>query len=695
MAGEHRYSSSLFIQSGSIAQFKNGITASSLNIEGTVTATQYLLSNGTVAGTADVFFAGNPVGISASAPFSQDNFISLNNSNQDPTDSTKVATETIFIQATGSSTFKPNFFNFVKLGDDETTSAIDGSTLLSTTVQQGGLNSSSYNPSSSVERKIGVHRYLVFAAETGSGGQTHQVFHTVTIDAFANIPPEIVSPLITHVSLSMEHNLDSGSLILHFTNSFDQNQIDDGEGVDFLNSFGVARITDDPTIGPQFNDPTDKFKLILNHDDIEEIIGNDAAFEITANNIPPGLSSSAGAPKLHFTASVVDYNSVTSTLFNTIAFSKTQNQDFKITLQDTQADLPEGSNPGVTTKIISMAIVPPPTASIENIKVRFEGSDNEGGFSNISSDIHSHVLLYDRGSTLTSKSISELDDRYTSSLVRIRVTSDITPPIGYEKTESNYDTRVQIHQNTVSNNIGSSTPNFNVFKFKSTEQTASFTGSSVTDFNSIGENENITTESNGYTSFEITPTFNGDETEDTLFYGTVNDDVIFLNTTSEVQHGRHDHFNVLNKISAIQLDIQKCPNILIKNSKVEIQKGSKYWEQDEGRSSIVTNLLYGLKTTLQSYQTESQILDPLGVNAINHPQIDLAQGFEGGNYITESIIRLRVLADIVEPFGPDHTPITAKLSNDTNTIQHSFNFTINDDADVISSDFGYTTNHGY
>ena len=85
MAGIHKYSSSLFIQSGSIAKFKSGITASSLNIEGSVTANKYLLSDGTevIGGEQKVFFAGAPgdatLGISRSAanggPESKDTFI--------------------------------------------------------------------------------------------------------------------------------------------------------------------------------------------------------------------------------------------------------------------------------------------------------------------------------------------------------------------------------------------------------------------------------------------------------------------------------------------------------------------------------------------------------------------------------------------------------------------------------------------
>ena len=120
MAGEHRYSSSLFIQSGSIAEFKSGITASSLNIEGSVTADKYLLSTGEeiTGGIKSVFFAGlagnSTSGVSRSAdnggPESKDIFVALDNTTQDPDFPDRINTEVLFIEATGSSTFKPNFF---------------------------------------------------------------------------------------------------------------------------------------------------------------------------------------------------------------------------------------------------------------------------------------------------------------------------------------------------------------------------------------------------------------------------------------------------------------------------------------------------------------------------------------------------------------------------------------------------------
>ena len=62
MAGIHKYSSSLFIQSGAVAQFKNGISSSGLNVDGAVYAAGYfnLAGEQITSGDASVFFAGNP-----------------------------------------------------------------------------------------------------------------------------------------------------------------------------------------------------------------------------------------------------------------------------------------------------------------------------------------------------------------------------------------------------------------------------------------------------------------------------------------------------------------------------------------------------------------------------------------------------------------------------------------------------------
>ena len=93
MAGKQIYTSSLFVQSGSVAKFESGITSSEAIIAGTVYANQYLDLNGnpvSSGGTQAVFFAGSGSGVSASNPFSQDHFFTIegDNSVSNPLDST-------------------------------------------------------------------------------------------------------------------------------------------------------------------------------------------------------------------------------------------------------------------------------------------------------------------------------------------------------------------------------------------------------------------------------------------------------------------------------------------------------------------------------------------------------------------------------------------------------------------------------
>ena len=135
MVTVHKYTSSAFIQSGSIAEFKTGIRVSGLNarIDGNVFADGYFDLNGNeiTGGTTAKFFAGTEAGVSNDPPFSQDTFIQVLAANS----VADVLNEGILeIKTTGSSDFKPNFFNFLKVGDEN-------NNLI--TVQQGGLDKSS------------------------------------------------------------------------------------------------------------------------------------------------------------------------------------------------------------------------------------------------------------------------------------------------------------------------------------------------------------------------------------------------------------------------------------------------------------------------------------------------------------------------------------------------------------------------
>ena len=89
MAGIHKYTSSLFVQQGSTAQFKNGIEVTgSLVVDGTITAESYLDINGNPitgegGGVASKFFVSGKSGkISRSLndisnPLSEDQFFEI------------------------------------------------------------------------------------------------------------------------------------------------------------------------------------------------------------------------------------------------------------------------------------------------------------------------------------------------------------------------------------------------------------------------------------------------------------------------------------------------------------------------------------------------------------------------------------------------------------------------------------------
>ena len=73
MAGIQQYTSSLFVQSGSVAKFESGLEVTeSVIVAGTITASGYfdLEGNEITGGTTAEFFAGSSSGVSASTPFS-------------------------------------------------------------------------------------------------------------------------------------------------------------------------------------------------------------------------------------------------------------------------------------------------------------------------------------------------------------------------------------------------------------------------------------------------------------------------------------------------------------------------------------------------------------------------------------------------------------------------------------------------
>ena len=212
-----------------------------------------------------------------------------------------------------------------------------------------------------------------------------------------------------------------------------------------------------------------------------------------------------------------------------------------------------------------MAIVPPPTASIRDINLNFEGSDNFGGFTDVPSSTHTHILLYDNISTLNSSSISNLPD--------------------------SYHTRIQIRSKVGNSTISDLEDEFEVFKINTFTNsgflTASTTGSSKSDLSSIGEFEELAEENNGYHSVVFTPDFTSTGTPQQIFLGTVNDNIDNLQKILNIRHGLNDHCEVVGNIpNPAELIIHKCPDILIKNPKVQISLGSKHFVNDLSEDQV-------------------------------------------------------------------------------------------------------------
>ena len=270
MAGIHQYSSSLFIQSGSSAEFQTGITASEITVEGTVFANEYKkLDGSSITGGGNIeFLAGSGSGVSRSTaeggPFSQDHFFTIEGENKTTVDNVDVLIDGLIkIETTGSSTFNPNYYNFIKVGNAE-------EDLI--TVQQG--SNPSYTPSNDLERRAGTHRYIIYASQTGSNGETHQVFHTVTLDAFANEAPEIIPGTGEQFTLSIAHDNNTGNVIVHSTESTDANI--KAEQEDFFTKYKVAKYqagggtstTSNPTYGMDAISHLVDFLPIISNDQI-------------------------------------------------------------------------------------------------------------------------------------------------------------------------------------------------------------------------------------------------------------------------------------------------------------------------------------------------------------------------------------------------------------------------------------------
>ena len=618
MSGTHKFTSSVWIQSGSSpATFQSGI-----QVTGDINATKFVGDGSGITGLGtSVFFAGSGSGISASSPSSIDHIIILNAS------AATAPADYFRIETTSSGAFKPNHFVFVKLTDKFETLQAGSQDFYIGDDRTVPLDTAGEEPFTN-DLAPGVHRYVVYATDTGSLGQTHAVYTSAFIKGYVNVAPIISAPLQSNGVVQVNHDSNTLTHILRFTGSSEPNQSEN----DFIRVFSASRSTIDPTsvtsIVPSYNLTMQHHQSdILNSDNLIATGSVDPSNPYLAqrNVYGAGDANTAALPNssLVFTASISDYNSVDvkSNKINTI---EPREERFTITMFDNWFVDHSSSLE------YSMSIVPPNTASIRQARIRYESKS----FTGITTDTFTTPILYD--DVTTRDNIAGLHDRYTASLVRVSVMADITEPEDYESDGTHFtDIRLlsdngsdPLHQRTFRFSGSMSGPGL----FKAT---ASAHGTDFT-FNDV-------TESLGFSPF-IYPA------------GTFNSNIYTLYDTDYLRHGDHHHISRLVTAGAATLTVNAVPDIEISNVCVEVESGS--FLTGKGAFERSASVLYGYTSSLQVAETSS------------------LEGYEkSAEYISESVVRLRLLATVTEPFGPHHTNIISTLETTLGSdYAHSYEF---------------------
>lgn len=614
MSGIHQFTSSQWIQSGSEAQFKTGI-----DVTGSITATGNIIagtfvgdgSNLTGIGDED-FFAGNPSEITDGTPSSKDSYLVLT------TGQNTASASDIVIATTHSAGFTPNYYSFYKLTNNGFETIKSGSeSFYSGSDRVSGGDSLGNDPFNN-DFSPGVHRYMVNAVDT-STGTGHSIFTTITVEAFVNRPPEIVTP--TNLNLFMGHDELSNDHILEFTGSSDP---DTG---DAIRRFETTRSTTDPTSDHTYN------LLIKNSSGGSN--GVSIATQSHNQGVQPVVPLSSDG--LTITASIGSYDPKSSNVV--ILNQANRTESFYVTMSDNNL------SENIASASFDVVVHAPPTASITNIKTFVEAN----AYTETSGNSCFKPMLYDRNVLPTST--SSLDSKYTSSLVRIQTSAKIQEPPGYTA-DSSHKTKIAIYSGSSSANIDST----NLVHWvqmdghSGTDYTASKYGSGYATTTQA-------TDANGWIPLALGV--------GSAFFGPQTSDASLLNITNGVRHGNRHHFSA-SSAGHSTIVITDIPDIEISNVKVQIESSSFSEIPTTTRTGSV---LYGYTASLLQEHTAS------------------LTGDKSEQYISESVIRYRVLARIQEPFGPDHKPTDVNIESGGTTI-NSMSFSTSS-AHVYSSSSNY------
>jgi hypothetical protein len=636
MAGKHIFSSSQWVQSGSTAEFKNGI-----NVTGTVQADSFIGdgSNLTGIGTA-VFFAGSGSGISGSPASSVDHVTEL-----DAGAGATASAGYYRIETTSSADFNPNHFVFVKLTNQFETLQ-SGSEDFYVGVDRTDPPDSQGNAPFTNDLAPGVHRYIVYATDTGSAGSTQAVYTSAFIKGYVNVPPQIIAPVQSDAVRQIAHDANSLNYVMNFTASEEPN-LDQG---DFIRIFSASRLTTDPTA---VETTVPNYALTMTHPDSNipdsSILIATGTFDESGDYADqPGAGANASAipnSQLFFSASITNYDVTSGTNDRIVNITTMQpcEENFEMTMFDNWYIFQSSSIE------YSMSIVPPNTASINNIRLEFES----GSYTGYATQSYRTTVLYD--DVITRDNIDTLPNRYTSSLVRVAVMADITEPADYDPDPLHFTT-VKIFSGSdvhlrLQSDSGIPRRHFQLFRFSGSTATGLFRATAST-FLAPGADLLLSnvggyspTHSLGFTAFALSPqTFNYG------FSGRASD----LANTNYIAHGDYQHFSAQTG-SVASLIIDPVPDIEISNIRVEVESGS--FLTGEGAFERTASVLYGFTSSLQVTETSS------------------LEGYEkSAEYISESVVRLRLLATVIEPFGPHHTKMISTLETSASSHPHSHVF---------------------
>ena len=602
MAGKHQFTSSNWVQSGSIAQFKSGVTTT------TITADTFVGDGSGLSGIGtEVFFAGSGSGISGSPATSIDHVIVLG-SGQDT-----ALPGSVLIQTTHSADFNPNYYSFIKIQDTFVTRQAGGNSSYTGFDDYPGNDSTGQNPYEN-DLAPGVHRYLVYATETGSANNTQLVYSTVFIKGFINVPPTIAHR--ASLTMSLVHDTNTKDIIFHFTGSEDSN------ANDFIRVYSASRVQLDPPI----TSVSASYDLFLKHPQTD--ITDSQIFIATGSislGAPDGYGPYASAMPdnaLVFTASISNYSVMDGTTIHAPSVQPYQ-ETFTVYMQD------NNQFENASSVDVNLLVIPPSTASISNIRAHIES----GSFSGIGIDNFTTTVLYD--DVITRDNIVGLHPRYTASLVRVSVMADITEPPDYVADGTHF-TEIKFLESG-----GTPVLNNKTFRFSGSMATGLFRATA----SAYGNNFTFAnvTESLGFSPFQYTP----------ATYYLINKTG---DTTDIIRHGTYNHISDAAAGPMTTLTVTPVPDIEISNVRVEVESGS--FLTGVGAFERSASVLYGYTSSLQVSETSS-----------------LEEYEKSAEYISESVVRLRLLATVTEPFGPHHTNMKSTLETTPGSdYVHSYEF---------------------